>query len=784
MYWKNLIKKHKKLWSALLSFVACVLCVTILAGAVLNSSIAVPDNPIASIDDSHLVKLSGKTEVMTENNEDSVNSDDEKEDDKKDDQDKGADDSKDSEQTTAAGNGKSNNKTAGEGKDDNEYFTTSIEDKTIVYEDEYEFTVTQLREDVKLNSVMVVLNGGKKSAFTGKVTLKKGENTIQVICNYTGSDPKPFNVKSKVYTVNYEKPEHYFKTDINDGGNIYNPKFDFTITQLYPKVFKLKKITVTTNDGEGKKWEAKDRSSGSVDLKKGDNTIKVVCEYEDKHGKTFEDSQEYHQEYDDTNSGGDDPENNGIKIWGLDSGDSYKKDFEFTIHATKDKKPIKAKAYVVEGKSKKLLEGSGNKVDGYTYKIKLGNANDTTNILLIAGGETKNCEITYKLRQINWNTENTEDKTVTESTYSFKASANWNDQAVSSFTVTLKKADGSTVELDKNQKTSSYVAELAMGENTITCTATLEKNDDYDSVTETKEFKITRVEGNNDVPEEGAPTLNCNLSDRPVENGAIQAQQENLSFIVTAKDSKEEWITNAVTIQSSCNYQRKWLNVDQASYDLYLNEGYNTVTITVTDSLNRSSSLSYSINYTPSDAEKPLGKATIKAEATTIGLGLIFSENVEYYKEDTVASKVHELLQENGYSPIANNAGGANYYLKGISGTNGAPLGTPNIPKDLEAKMLELNESDPSIYHPDPSPVYSLSEFDFSSGSGWMYEISYDGGKSYFYPNYSMGAAELQNGCIVRLRFTLYYGCDIGGAASPANGGNQKGGLTNWEKEW
>lgn len=53
---------------------------------------------------------------------------------------------------------------------------------------------------------------------------------------------------------------------------------------------------------------------------------------------------------------------------------------------------------------------------------------------------------------------------------------------------------------------------------------------------------------------------------------------------------------------------------------------------------------------------------------------------------------------------------------------------------------------------------YSIGEFDFTSGSGWMYSI---GGQA-FYPGTSMSAYYLQDGDTLTLRFTLAYGWDVG----------------------
>ena len=52
------------------------------------------------------------------------------------------------------------------------------------------------------------------------------------------------------------------------------------------------------------------------------------------------------------------------------------------------------------------------------------------------------------------------------------------------------------------------------------------------------------------------------------------------------------------------------------------------------------------------------------------------------------------------------------------------------------------------------------------------------------YPNYSMADCILQDGNEIRIRFTLYYGADIGGAGALGNGTNEDEAIGNWEREW
>ena len=52
------------------------------------------------------------------------------------------------------------------------------------------------------------------------------------------------------------------------------------------------------------------------------------------------------------------------------------------------------------------------------------------------------------------------------------------------------------------------------------------------------------------------------------------------------------------------------------------------------------------------------------------------------------------------------------------------------------------------------------------------------------YPNVGMSERILRPEDVIRVRYTLYYGADIGGAGSLGNNLDGEKGIQNWEKEW
>ena len=69
----------------------------------------------------------------------------------------------------------------------------------------------------------------------------------------------------------------------------------------------------------------------------------------------------------------------------------------------------------------------------------------------------------------------------------------------------------------------------------------------------------------------------------------------------------------------------------------------------------------------------------------------------------------------------------------------------------------------------------TFGEFDYTSGSGWMYTVSGNRGnkEDKYYPGQSMSAVRLKDGDVLTLRYTLAYGWDIGGGSD--NYGNVVG---------
>lgn len=205
----------------------------------------------------------------------------------------------------------------------------------------------------------------------------------------------------------------------------------------------------------------------------------------------------------------------------------------------------------------------------------------------------------------------------------------------------------------------------------------------------------------------------------------------------------------------------------QFGYTAYLsNEGANTITITATDGDGYSATRSWTVYYENGDIT-----VIVSVEATTVGLGYLVPPTEVTVPGGTDAwSIVEKVLTENGYT-----VSGSGSYLSAIQ-RSGICSGFFIDSELMELIMADGMDADGAGLDPQPFSMDSLGEFDFYRWSGWMY--SYNGS----YPGYSMNVCKPQDGSVIRVRYTLALGKDIGGYSS-ANG-NYGVSSGNYYKEW
>lgn len=205
----------------------------------------------------------------------------------------------------------------------------------------------------------------------------------------------------------------------------------------------------------------------------------------------------------------------------------------------------------------------------------------------------------------------------------------------------------------------------------------------------------------------------------------------------------------------------------QFGYTAYLsNVGANTITITATDGDGYAATRSWTVYY-----EEGTVTVTVSVEATTVGLGYLVAPTEVTVPGGTDAwTVVQQVLTDNGYTVSVSGS-----YLSAIQ-RSGICSGFFIDPELMELIVADGMDENGAGLDPQPFSMDSLGELDFYRWSGWMY--SYNGS----YPGYGMNVCKPQDGSVIRVRYTLALGKDIGGFTSASGSYGVSSG--NYYKEW
>lgn len=248
-----------------------------------------------------------------------------------------------------------------------------------------------------------------------------------------------------------------------------------------------------------------------------------------------------------------------------------------------------------------------------------------------------------------------------------------------------------------------------------------------------------------DVPEENLyPEIYSDLTDGEVVDGSYR------TFYVQAVDHNGQYLSSSMLTVTG-NGERLYAASDtgeMSSYRLDLMDGENQILIQAADYEGRTVTVTYQILKGENQTE-PAGTITFSLEATTVGLGyLIGPMTVPYYEGEQLSYVMDRAIQENGFTYRYDGSLSGGFYLKHI--IRGNLTQGFHIPDDLYAR-LEAENCPMTDYHLD-----SLGEFDFTRNSGWLYFVNgeyMNSGISTYYP---------ADGDVVRVRFSLYGGADVG----------------------
>ena len=246
-----------------------------------------------------------------------------------------------------------------------------------------------------------------------------------------------------------------------------------------------------------------------------------------------------------------------------------------------------------------------------------------------------------------------------------------------------------------------------------------------------------------------------------LEDGITQ-RNSRMTFDVFAKDGDGKKLpANEVTVLLNGDpVSVNWDDDTKTSYTLHFTkEGENTVVVKA-----HKSSVTYTITYVKAEPGDVVGKAVFTVEALSLGGGYIIEPcYVDIIEGENASQALARLLEEKGFTYDNTGSLESGFYLSHIQGDALAdidPTGD-SIPQALREKLEEKGFDIQTR-----TDETSLGEFDYTSGSGWMYCL-----KNVF-PNVGFADSYLSEGDVVRVQFTLALGSDIGGGYAMGTGGS------------
>jgi len=246
-----------------------------------------------------------------------------------------------------------------------------------------------------------------------------------------------------------------------------------------------------------------------------------------------------------------------------------------------------------------------------------------------------------------------------------------------------------------------------------------------------------------------------------LEDGITQ-RNSRMTFDVFAKDGDGNKLpANEVTVLLNGDpVSVNWDDDTKTSYTLHFTkEGINTIVVKA-----HKSSVTYTITYVKAEPGDVVGKAVFTVEALSLGGGYIIEPcYVDIIEGENAAQALARLLEEKGFTYDNTGSLESGFYLSHIQGDALAdidPTGD-SIPQALREKLEEKGFDIQTR-----TDETSLGEFDYTSGSGWMFCL-----KNVF-PNVGFADSYLSEGDVVRVQFTLAYGSDIGGGYAMGTGGS------------
>ena len=598
------------------------------------------------------------------------------------------------------------------------------------------------------------------------------DDILDIVDNGGGSGGQiPDRTPTDAITVPEVKdPAAYFKTSIIDGETTAEETYPFTITHQ-PQREPIG-LAVTVNGRELR--YAAQTTSVTVHLAAGANTIVVSADYRED-GGTVRATRSYTVCY---AQPGEliivaKRTSDGRQLGEL--GTVSEGALTFTACAERDGSTYPVQSVELNGRT---LAGSGG---SYTAQLNSGE----NRIRIKASYQSSSADVTY---------------TITYNASAFQIITSISDtviddntvQSSASFEKVTVDSERYRFELRPIQSTGKGSIDRVRVSDSTGTTSLTKESDGWYTVQMGREDRMLYIDYKDSTGR--SKTYKYQLHFQRGAEGTPEDRQPTIIAQVEA-DGTVIGLTNGLTMKTpdlivlvdgrSCNGQQLYANnytvsvngtvvsapISQSGYQFgyttYLsNEGANTITITATDADGYSATRSWTVYYENGDIT-----VTVSVEATTVGLGYLVAPTEVTAPGGTDAwTVVQQVLTENGYT-----VSGSGSYLSAIQ-RSGICSGFFIDSELMELIMADGMDENGAGLDPQPFSMDSLGELDFYRWSGWMY--SYNGS----YPGYGMNVCKPQDGSVIRVRYTLALGKDIGGYSS-ANG-NYGVSSGNYYKEW
>lgn len=575
------------------------------------------------------------------------------------------------------------------------------------------------------------VNQGKDGSSTGGSSEKGIGNSGEIVTELDEDSPHTELIDDS----DDDSPsqiEEYFSTTIVDGETVTEPVYPFKIIQK-DHDYLVEKIEVHVNERPVEDFK------GEVSLEENENKITILVTYKDPvTNELFTVARTYTVYL------------NSIEI-------ILYTDLEKEQKVDEEKLEFFAQA-LYRGEEVPLKVTLNDKVvkekeDG-KYIVILQEGKNT--LRLEASKKNKKVAEEYvviyekPVESIRFDTDLT-NETVTESEYRFYAKANIGKKTIP-VTVTVNQ------DVVNGDESGNYTVQLREGKNIIK----LEAKEGKVSAEKSFTIHFSKPDGGN--KEEVESKFYILFPD--LKDGQTIRNSRHTFHINVVDDKGKLYTHHGIRIMATNNGEQipvDWVNDAKVSFKLSVVNGANDIKVTARDRDGNTAEASITIYGDIANEDEVIGTITFSIEATTIGLGYIIPPiSVDIYPKERASQLLDRVLREHGFSYEFTGTLEKNFYLSAIY--KPGLVKNPKIPEDLaELVSRDLSRFDPEDYHPD-----YLGEFDFSNGSGWMYSVNGH------YPNVGFADYYLKDEDVLRIRYTLAYGADIGGGMPG----------TNYDKEW